>query len=95
MGNENIILEIKKLYEEYLLKDPSIFSVDDYNAFQKKIWELKNKFNYSDSPFLLLPDPAKSADFFMMNASSDGLVEPTLEDKSKYISLMKESYKKL
>lgn len=95
MNESIILLEIKKLYEKYLLKDASVFSVNDYNNFQEKAWELKGKFNYTGSPFLLLPDPAKDADYFMMNASNDGLTEPNLDDKVKYLSMMKESYDKL
>ena len=91
----DIIPEIKKIYEKYLFKNASSFSVDDYNSFQKEIWNLKDKLNYNDSPFLLLPDPAKDADYYMMNASNDGLTEPTLEAKTKYLSMMQESYKKL
>ena len=56
------------------------------------MWNLKEKFSYKSSPFLLLPDPAKDADFFMMNASSDGFVEPNLADKQKYLDMMQESY---
>lgn len=93
--NKEVILEIKKLYEKYLLRDASDFSVDDYNDFQEEVWGLRNRFDYDDSPFLLLPDPAKDADYFMMNASGDGLMEPSLQDKKKYIAMMKESYDKL
>ena len=96
MKNKDTILEIKKLYEKYLLKKASVFSVDDYNSFQEEVWDLKDKTSQNlASPFLLLPDPAKEADYFMMNASSDGLMEPNLDDKIKYLSMMKESYKKL
>lgn len=93
--NDEIVLEIKKLYEKHLLKDASVFSIDDYNNFEKDIWNLKELFNYNDSPFLLLPDPAKDADYFIMNASGDGLAEPSLDDKAKYLSMMKQSYEKL
>lgn len=30
----------------------------------------------------------------MMNASSDGFVEPNLADKQKYLDMMQESYQK-
>ncbi|MBR2741878.1 hypothetical protein IKD98_03975 [Candidatus Saccharibacteria bacterium] len=93
--SKDVIIEIKRLYEKYLLKDASSFSVDDYNGFQEEIWKLKDRFDCGDSPFLLLPEPAKNADYFMMNASGDGLLEPSLEDKEKYIVMMKESYDKL
>ena len=95
MDKGPIITDIKEIFEEYLFKDASSFSVDDYNAFQEKIWELKEKHHYKNSPFLLLPAPAKDADYFMMNASNDGLTEPSIEDKTKYLSMMKESYNKL
>ena len=74
--NTQIHLEILKLYEKYLLKSASEFSAQDYNSFEQEMWNLKEKFSYESSPFLLLPDPAKDADFFMMNASSDGFIEP-------------------
>ena len=90
-----ICQEILKLYEKYLLKSAYEFSVQDYNNFEQEMWNLKEKFSYESSPFLLLPDPAKDADFFMMNASSDGFVEPNLSDKQKYLDMMQESYKKL
>lgn len=93
MDNQ-ILQEILKLYEKYLLKLASEFSVQDYNNFEQEMWSLKEKFNYESSPFLLLPDPAKDADFFMMNASSDGFVEPNLADKQKYLDMMQESYQK-
>ena len=92
--NTQIHLEILKLYEKYLLKPVSEFSVQDYNSFEREMWNLKEKFNYEPSPFLLLPDPAKDADFFMMNASSDGFIEPKLADKQKYLEMMQESYQK-
>ena len=93
--NTQMHLEILKLYEKYLLKPVSEFSVQDYNSFEREMWNLKEKFNYEPSPFLLLPDPAKDADFFMMNASSDGFIEPELYDKQKYLDMMQESYQKL
>lgn len=93
--NTQIHLEILKLYEKYLLKPVSEFSVQDYNGFEQEMWNLKEKFSYKSSPFLLLPDPAKDADFFMMNASSDGFIEPVLADKQKYLEMMQESYEKL
>ena len=92
MDNQ-IYQEILKLYEKYLLKPASEFSIQDYNDFEQEMWNLK--FSYESSPFLLLPDPAKDADFFMMNASSDGFVEPNLADKQKYLDMMQESYEKL
>lgn len=93
--NIQIHLEILKLYEKYLLKPAPEFSVQDYNDFEQEMWNLKEKFSYESSPFLLLPDPAKDADFFMMNVSSDGFIEPDLADKQKYLEMMQESYKKL
>ena len=93
--NNDIVSEIKKICKKYLFKNASDFSVDDYNSFQEEIWNLKDKLGYDDSPFLLLPDPAKDADYYMMNASNDGLTEPTLKAKTKYLSMMQESYKKL
>ena len=93
--NIQIYQEILKLYEKYLLKPDSEFSAQDYNDFEQEMWNLKEKFSYESSPFLLLPDPAKDADFFMMNASSDGFVEPNLADKQKYLEMMLESYQKL
>lgn len=92
--NTQIYLGILKLYEKYLLKPASEFSIQDYNSFEQEMWNLKEKFSYESSPFLLLPDPAKDADFFMMNASSDGFVEPNLADKQKYLDMMQESYQK-
>lgn len=92
--NTQMHLKILKLYEKYLLKLVSEFSVQDYNSFEQEMWNLKEKFNYESSPFLLLPDPAKDADFFMMNASSDGFIEPNLADKQKYLDMMQESYQK-
>ena len=94
MDNQ-IYQEILKLYEKYLLKPASEFSVQDYNNFEQEMWNLKEKFSYEFSPFLLLPDPAKDADFFMMNASTDGFIEPELYDKQKYLDMMQESYQKL
>lgn len=90
-----ICQEILKLYEKYLLKSASEFSVQDYNDFEQGMWNLKEKFSYESSPFLLLPAPAKDADFFMMNASSDGFIEPDLADKQKYLDMMQESYQKI
>ena len=93
--NLQIYQEILKLYEKYLLKSASEFSVQDYNDFEQEMWNLKEKFSYKSSPFLLLSDPAKDADFFMMNASSDGFIGPDLADKQKYLDMMQESYQKL
>ena len=93
--NTQILLEILKLYEKYLLKPASEFLVQDYNSFEQEMWNLKERFSYESSPFLLLPDPAKDADFFMMNASSDGFIESNLADKQKYLEMMQESYNKL
>ena len=78
MDNQ-IYQEILKLYEKYLLKPASEFSVQDYNNFEQEMWSLKEKFSYESSPFLLLPDPAK----------------PELYDKQKYLDMMQESYQKL
>ena len=94
MDNQ-IYQEILKLYEKYLLKPASEFSVQDYNNFEQEMWSLKEKFSYESSPFLLLLDPAKDADFFMMNASSDGFIEPDSSSKQKYLAMMQESYQKL
>ena len=95
MNNKKVISDIKKIYGKYILKDVSSFCVDDYNDFEKEIWALKEKYQLEDSPFLLLPNPAKDADFEMMNASSDGLVEPSEKDKSKYLEKMRISYNEL
>jgi hypothetical protein len=92
--DNKIYQEILKLYEKYLLKSAYEFSVQDYNSFEQEMWNLKEEFIYEFSLFLLLPDPAKDADFFMMNASSDGFVEPNLADKQKYLDMMQESYQK-
>ena len=92
--DNKIYQEILKLYEKYLLKSAYEFSVQDYNSFEQEMWNLKEEFIYEFSPFLLLPDPAKDVDFFMMNASSDGFVEPNLADKQKYLDMMQESYQK-
>ena len=86
--DNKIYQEILKLYEKYLLKSAYEFSVQDYNSFEQEMWNLKEEFIYEFSPFLLLPD------FFMMNASSDGFVEPNLADKQKYLDMMQESYQK-
>ena len=93
--DNKIYQKILKLYEKYLLKSATEFSVQDYNYFEQEMWNLKEKFSYESSPFLLLPDPAKDADFFMMNASGDGFIEPDLADKQKYLEMMLESYNKL
>ena len=90
-----ICQEILKLYEKYLFKSAFEFSVQDYNNFEQEMWNLKEKFSYESSPFLFLPNPAKDAGFFMMNASSDGFIEPDLYDKQKYLGMMQESYQKL
>lgn len=92
--NNQIFQAILQLYKKYILKPASEFSVQDYNSFEQEMWSLKEKFSYESSPFLFLPDPAKDADFFMMNASSDGFVEPNLADKQKYLDMMQESYQK-
>lgn len=93
--NNQIFQAILQLYKKYILKSASEFSVQDYNGFEREMWNLKEKFSYESSPFLLLPDPAKDADFFMMNVSSDGFIEPDLADKQKYLEMMQESYEKL
>lgn len=93
--NNQILQAVLQLYKKYILKSAPEFSVQDYNGFEQEMWNLKEKFSYESSPFLLLPDPAKDADFFMMNASSDGFVEPNLADKQKYLDMMQESYQKL
>ena len=93
--DNKIYQEILKLYEKYLLKSAYEFSVQDYNNFEQEMWSLKEKFSYESSPFLLLPDSAKDADFFMMNVASDGFIEPDLHNKQKYLDMMQESYQKL
>lgn len=93
--NKEAIARIRELYKKYLLKRASDFCIDDYNSFQEGIWRLKDELNLNNSPFLLLPDPAKDADYYMMNVSGDGLVEPNIENKEKYLAMMKESYNKL
>lgn len=95
MSNEKIIQEIKELYEKYIIKDVDEFCVDDYNKFEEEIWLLKEKYQLKDSPFLLLPEPAREADYEMMNASNDGLVEPEIKDKAIYLEKMKISYSKI
>lgn len=50
MDNQ-ILQEILKLYEKYLLKLASEFSVQDYNNFEQEMWSLKDKFSYESSPF--------------------------------------------
>ncbi len=95
MDKEKIILEIKKIYERFVLKDVESFCVDDYNKFEEEIWALKKKYKLKGSPFSLLPEPAQDADYEMMNASMDGMAEPPIEDKKRYLNKMKESYLKL
>ena len=55
--NTQIHLEILKLYEKYLLKPVSEFSVQDYNGFEQEMWNLKEKFSYKSSPFFASPRP--------------------------------------
>lgn len=95
MKNEKIILDIKKIYEKFVLKDAETFCVDDYNNFEEEIWALKERYQLEDSPFLLLPEPAEEADRKMMNASMDGMAEPPMDDKKQYLEKMKKSYLKL
>lgn len=95
MKNEEIVSDIKNIYERYILKDVGTFCVDDYNKFEEEIWALKEKYQLEDSPFLLLPEPAEEADREMMNASNDGLTEPNDEEKINYLKKMKNSYEKL
>ena len=95
MNNEKIILEIKRIYKKYILKDVDTFCIDDYNKFEEEIWALKEEYQLKDSPFLLLPEPAEEADYEMMNASNDGLTEPNNKDKANYLEKMKISYSKL
>ena len=95
MDNLDIISEIKELYEKYILKDASDFCLNDYNTFNQAVCDLKDKYGMVNSVFLMLPEPAKEADFEMMNATNDGLIEPSFEEKIKYIEKMKQSYKKL
>lgn len=95
MNNEEIITAIKNIFQKYILKDVNDFSLNDYNNFEKAIWALKDKYHLADSPFLLLPDPAKDADLEMMNATNDGFTEPDLAAKKKYLAMMQESYSKL
>ena len=95
MNKKEIILDIKKIYEKFILKSVYDFTVNDYNGFEKAIWTLKERYNLNDSPFLLLPSPAKDADFTMMNASNDGLSEPDQKSKIEYLKKMKISYEKL
>ena len=92
MNSKVLTSDIRQIYECYVLKDASVFSVSDYNNFEKAIWDLKDKYHLDKSPFLLLPAPAKEADFEMMNASKDGMSEPSLSAKMRYINQMKESY---
>lgn len=56
---------------------------------------LKEKYQLEDSPFLLLPKPARDADYEMMNTSNDGPTEPDKKDKMDYLEKMKISYSKL
>ncbi len=53
--DNKIYQEILKLYEKYLFKPAPDFSVQDYNNFEQGMWNLKEKFSYESSPFLLLP----------------------------------------
>jgi hypothetical protein len=74
---------------------PEDFSVENYNRFEEKIWNLKKELDLKDSPFLFLPEPAEEADYLMMNASGDGLSEPDMESSKKYLDMMGQAYEKL
>ena len=94
MNDERLIAMIKRILKNYVSISPNVFSLDDYNRFEKDIWALKEIYNLKSSPFKLLPDPAKDADFEMMNATNDGLTEPNLNAKRKYLTMMNASYNK-
>ena len=89
MDNQ-IYQEILKLYEKYLNFRCKIIIISSRKC---GAWKRNSATNLVH--FLLLPDPAKDADFFMMNASSDGFIEPDLSSKQKYLAMMQESYQKL
>ena len=91
---EKLISEIKKIYEKYIFKDATDFSVNDYNALEAEIWALGKKYDY-DNPFKLLPNSFSEAGLAMMNASSDGQIEPDLDAKIKYLEKMRESYEEI
>ncbi len=93
--NIKIISDIKSIYKKYVLKDVEDFYIANYNKFEEEIWNLKEKYDLKDSPFLLLPKPAEEADYEMMDASNDGLTEPDDDAKKVYLEKMKISYKKL
>lgn len=93
--NRKIITRICEIFEEELLRELEDFSVENYNRFEEKIWDLKEELDLQDSPFLFLPEPAEEADYLMTNASGDGLGEPSIEDAAKYLKMMRRSYEKL
>lgn len=93
--NRKIITRICEIFEEELLRELEDFSVENYNRFEEKIWDLKEELDLQDSPFLFLPEPAEEADYLMMNASGDGLGEPSIEYAAKYLKMMRRSYEKL
>lgn len=93
--NRTIITRICEIFEEELFREPEDFSVENYNRFEEKIWGLKEELDLQDSPFLFLPEPAEEADYLIMNASGDGLGEPSIEDAAKYLKMMRQSYEML
>lgn len=83
-----------KLLEENILIDPESFSIEKYEDFLQKTWDLKEEFKLDDNPLFILPEPAYEAYYEMMADSMDYFMEPSREAVESYLAKMRVAYEK-
>jgi hypothetical protein len=94
MIDKELKAKLMKLLEENILIDSESFSIEKYEDFLQKTWDLKEEFGLENNPLVFLPEPAHTAYYEMMADSMDYFTEPSREAIESYLAKMRVAYEK-
>ena len=87
--NDQIIERLLDIIERDLLSNPEGFTIEKYEDFLQKTWDLKEEFGLENNPLVFLPEPAHTAYYEMMADSMDYFMEPSQEATDNYLAKMR------
>lgn len=87
--NDQVIKRLLDIIERDLLSSPEDFTIEKYEDFLQKTWDLKEEFKLDVNPLFFLPDPAYEAYYEMMADSMDYFTEPSQEAVDNYLAKMR------
>ena len=87
--NDQIVERLLDIIERDLLSNPEDFTIEKYEDFLQKTWDLKEEFKLDDNPLFSLPEPAYEAYYEMMADSMDYFTEPSREAVKSYLAKMR------